>query len=258
MTAPPGHDFDAVRHDGHAVQRGLPVEQHDIAIAQVPLYNVPHLHRRRPEHRQHAEQAAPWLRRAAHASRAGPCGQAKQVAMELACCRSARATLPRAAAVDVAASVKRGVPTLSSDATFRLSAYLRKERVPCWNSTMLAPGHAPPPANQALPSLATSCSLRRTSQPFCRDNLAALPSINLYKWRRKARKGFLRMDTSNSNLYLKVLFKKGCRDATCALSLQYHWSSQIVPECNMKSHHPVSTSACRQVNSEGSWQGGYH
>ena len=45
------------------------------------------------------------------------------------------------------------MPTLSSDATFRLSAYLRKDRVPCWNSTMLAPGHAPPPASQASPSL---------------------------------------------------------------------------------------------------------
>ena len=38
--APPGHDADAVRHDGLAVQAGLPVEQHRVAVAQVALHQV--------------------------------------------------------------------------------------------------------------------------------------------------------------------------------------------------------------------------
>ena len=111
------------------------------------------------------------------------------VALELACCRSAAAILPCAAVVDVAASMKKGVPTLSSDATFRLSAYLRKDRVPCWNSTMLAPGHAPPPASQALPSLPTQCSLGEISQQSCHDSPAALPTVKLYEGQRQPRKG---------------------------------------------------------------------
>ena len=92
--------------------------------------------------------------------------------------------------LDVAASMKKGVPTLSSDATFRLSAYLRKDRVPCWNSTMLAPGHVPPPASQALPSLLTQCSLRRISHHSCHDSPAALPPVKSYEGQRQPRKGW--------------------------------------------------------------------
>ena len=45
--SPPGHDADAVGHDGHPVQRGLPVEEHDVAVLQVPLHRVAHLQRSR-------------------------------------------------------------------------------------------------------------------------------------------------------------------------------------------------------------------
>lgn len=77
MAAPPGHDLDAVRHDGHAVQRGLPVEQHDIAVAQVPLHDIPHLHRRLLDPCQHTGEAAPLFTRDTQASQADMHGQAK-------------------------------------------------------------------------------------------------------------------------------------------------------------------------------------
>ena len=87
MTSPPGHDFDAVRHDGHAVQRGLSIEQHDVAILQMPLHDVPHLHPKLPEPCQHTREAAPWLQRAAKARQAGMHGQVKS-------CGSGASTAP--------------------------------------------------------------------------------------------------------------------------------------------------------------------
>eukprot|EP00951_Prasinocladus_malaysianus_P036785 scaffold390002_cov34-Prasinocladus_malaysianus.AAC.1 len=39
----PGHNAGLVSHDGHAMQAGLAVEQHDVAILQVALHNVPNL-----------------------------------------------------------------------------------------------------------------------------------------------------------------------------------------------------------------------
>mmetsp|Transcript_9852 Transcript_9852/g.28938 ORF Transcript_9852/g.28938 Transcript_9852/m.28938 type:complete len:381 (-) Transcript_9852:863-2005(-) len=38
-----GHDLDAVRHDGHLVQRGLAVEEHHVAVLEVALHAVAHL-----------------------------------------------------------------------------------------------------------------------------------------------------------------------------------------------------------------------
>ena len=49
------------------------------------------------------------------------------------------------------------------------------------------------------------------------------------------------MDTFYSYLQLDVLCKRGRKHATCALSLQCHWTSQIIPDCNMMLHYPVST-----------------
>ena len=43
VCAPPGHDLHAVRHDGLAVQAGLPVEEHHVAVVQVALHDVAHL-----------------------------------------------------------------------------------------------------------------------------------------------------------------------------------------------------------------------
>mmetsp|Transcript_41853 Transcript_41853/g.107090 ORF Transcript_41853/g.107090 Transcript_41853/m.107090 type:complete len:579 (+) Transcript_41853:833-2569(+) len=43
----PGHDARAVCHDGHAVQAGLAVEEHHVAISQVALHDVAHLELRR-------------------------------------------------------------------------------------------------------------------------------------------------------------------------------------------------------------------
>ena len=45
QAAPGLQDAGAVRHDGHAVQRRLPVEEHHVAVLQVALHHVPHLHR---------------------------------------------------------------------------------------------------------------------------------------------------------------------------------------------------------------------
>ena len=39
---PPGHDSDPMGHDGHPVQRGLAIEEHDVSILQVALHNVSH------------------------------------------------------------------------------------------------------------------------------------------------------------------------------------------------------------------------
>jgi len=35
-----GHDADLVRHHGHPVQGGLPIEQHDVAVHELPLDRV--------------------------------------------------------------------------------------------------------------------------------------------------------------------------------------------------------------------------
>jgi hypothetical protein len=32
--------LDGVAHDGHLVQGGLPVEQHHVSVAHVPLYDI--------------------------------------------------------------------------------------------------------------------------------------------------------------------------------------------------------------------------
>ena len=37
------HDLGTVRHDAHLVQRGLAVEEDNVAVSQVALHNVPHL-----------------------------------------------------------------------------------------------------------------------------------------------------------------------------------------------------------------------
>lgn len=40
---PPGLDTSSVSHDGHPVQGGLPIKEHNVPILQVPLHNIPNL-----------------------------------------------------------------------------------------------------------------------------------------------------------------------------------------------------------------------